>query len=301
MTSQNPVRRRTRSAGALLAGLLAATALHAGAPAGIDVSQWNTPVEPFKIYGNTYYVGTQGIASVLITSDYGHVLIDGGFESTAPLIASNIEKLGFKVEQVKAILQTHAHPDHVAGIAELQKRSGASVYARRPADEVMRTGRLPPEDPQYDKRTRVPTVPTVWVVHGDQLLGVGSNRLRALATPGHTPGGTSWTWDACEGGACLTLVYADSLAPVSSGDYRFSDHPEVVEQFQTAFSTLENQKCEVLITPHPGPEFFTRMTSAGGKADALKDPEACKRYVADARQKLEARLEQEKSAPRRRK
>ena len=268
----------------------------AGAAAPGDVAKWNTPVEPFKVFGNTYYVGTQNLASVLITSDFGHVLIDGGFESTAPIIAANIEKLGFKITDVKAILQSHAHPDHVGGIAALQKMAGeAAVYARRPAEEVMRTGKLPPEDPQYDKKTRIPTVQNPWVVHGDQLLGVGSNRLRVLATPGHTPGGTSWTWESCEEKTCLQMVYADSLAPVSGKKYRFTDHPEVVEQFQTSFKTLEAAKCDVLITPHPEASgFFERTQKAGGKGDALKDAEGCKKYVATFRERLEQRLAEEK-------
>ncbi len=159
----------------------------AAAPAGVDISKWNTPVEPFKVYGNTYYVGTQNLTSILITSDFGHVLIDGGLPETAPIIAANIKKLGFNIADVKAILQSHAHPDHVGGIAELQKLSGAAVYARRPADEAMRTGKLPKEDPQYNAKTRIPTVANPWVVHGDQLLGVGSNRLPRARDPGPHP------------------------------------------------------------------------------------------------------------------
>lgn len=280
-----------------LASLLASVpfAAHA-AGAAPDIKDWNTPVEPFKVFGNTYYVGTKNIASVLITSDFGHVLIDGGLPESAPIIAANIEKLGFKIGDVKAILQSHAHPDHVGGIAELQKRSGAAVYARRPADEVMRSGKLPAEDPQYSKSAKVAPVPSVWVVHGDQLLGVGSVRLRALATGGHTPGGTSWTWESCEEKQCLQIVYADSLSPVAGPKYRFDAHPEVLAAFESSFKTLEAQRCELLITPHPEKlGLADRASQAAGKPESMKDPEACKRYVADGRQALAARLEQEKS------
>jgi metallo-beta-lactamase class B len=282
--------------GSLVLGSLQTPALAAGPP-GVDTSSWNDPVEPYKIFGNTYYVGTKNIGSVLITSDFGHVLIDGGFAQSATIIAANVEKLGFKVTDIKAILQSHAHPDHIGGIAELQRLSGAAVYARRPADEVMRTGKLPPEDPQFSpKSKKIATVPSVWVVHGDQLLGVGSNRLRALATGGHTPGGTSWAWESCQDGACVQMVYADSLSPVAGPKYRFSDHPEVLAAFDASFKALEAQKCEVLITPHPETlALAERVQKAGGKADALKDPESCKRYVASARESLAARLEQEKS------
>ena len=94
----------------------------------------NTPQAPFKIYGNTYYVGTHGLTAVLITSDVGHVLIDGGLPESAPQIAANIATLGFKIGDVKAILNTHVHFDHAGGIAELQRLSGAAVYVRRPSE-----------------------------------------------------------------------------------------------------------------------------------------------------------------------
>jgi metallo-beta-lactamase class B len=288
---------------ALAALLACAFALEAGAagPSPADLAKFDAPVEPFKIFGNTYYVGSQGLSSILITSDFGHVLIDGGLPTTAPLIEANIRKLGFKVEDIKAILQSHAHPDHVGGIAQLQKDSGAAVYARRPADEVMRTGKLPPEDPQFDKRIKkIPTVPVAWVVHGDQLLGVGSVRLRVYATPGHTPGGTSWTWESCEEKTCLQMVYADSLSPVSRDKYRFSDHPEVLAQFEESFKTLEGAKCDVVLSPHPeASNLFERLQNAGGKPDKVKDSDGCKKYVASFRQKLADRLEMEKSADRR--
>lgn len=287
---------------ALAAVLAGAFALEAGAagPSAADLAKFSAPVEPFKIFGNTYYVGSQGLSSILITSDFGHVLIDGGLPGSAPMIEANIRKLGFKVEDIKAILQSHAHPDHIGGIAQLQKDSGAAVYARRPADEVMRTGKLPAEDPQFStKGTKIPTVQTAWVVHGDQLLGVGSVRLRVLATPGHTPGGTSWTWESCEEKACLQMVYADSLSPVSGDKYRFSDHPEVLAQFDESFKTLEGAKCDVLMTPHPEmSNLFERLQNAGGKPDKVKDSDGCKKYVATFRQKLADRLEMEKSSGR---
>jgi metallo-beta-lactamase class B len=279
-----------------MAAVLASLSCGMADAAAPDTAGWNEPVDPFKVYGNTYYVGTRNLTSILITSDYGHVLIDGGLPESAKLIAANVEKLGFKVTDIKAILQTHAHPDHVGGIAELQRLSGAPVYARRPADEVMRSGKLPEEDPQWTKRAKVPVASNVWVVHGDQLLGVGSVRLRALATPGHTPGGTSWAWESCQDKTCLQMVYADSLNPISGAKYRFSDHPEVVAQFEQSFKALETQPCELMISPHPeGTGFFEKSKQSGGKAEGLKDAEACKKYVASGRQKLADRLAQEKT------
>ncbi|HMA13048.1 MAG TPA: subclass B3 metallo-beta-lactamase, partial [Steroidobacteraceae bacterium] len=202
---------------ALLAAGAAGTAVAAGGNSGApDPVAMNKPHKPFQIYGNTYYVGTDQLSSILITSEFGHVLIDGGLPESAPQIKANIEALGFKLTDVKAILNSHTHPDHAGGIAELQKISGADVYALRPANDVLTTGRQNPADPQAaTKGASVPKVARVWVAQDDQQIGIGSIRVHAIATPGHTPGGTTWAWDACEGSKCLKAVYADSLNPVS--------------------------------------------------------------------------------------
>jgi metallo-beta-lactamase class B len=265
----------------------------AAAPPG--AAEWNKPHKPFRIYGNTYYVGTEGLSAVLITSEYGHVLIDGGLPESAPLIAANIQELGFKLGDVKAILNSHTHPDHAGGIAELQRLTGAQVYALRAAEQVLRTGKLSKDDPQASSKSKpMEKLQNVWIVTDDQLLGIGSLRLRVLATPGHTPGGTTWTWDACEGSKCLAFVYADSLSPVSAGKYRFKDHPEVLQSFEASFARLEGVKCELLLAPHPQMSGgLARLEQAGGDADKLKDEGACKAYVKTARENLAKRLAEE--------
>ncbi len=259
-----------------------------------DTAQWNQPHKPFRIYGNTYYVGTAGLSSVLVTSEYGHVLIDGGLPESAAQIAANIQALGFDLKEVKAILNSHAHGDHAGGIAELQRLTGAQVFVLRPAQSVLQTGKLPKDDPQYSSRASgIPPVANVWVVQDDQLLGVGNVRLRVLATPGHTPGGTTWTWDACEGSRCLAFVYADSLAAVSSGKYRFRDHPEVLQAFEGSFARLESTRCELLLTPHPEAGRLQALEQAGGKPESLADEGACKRYAKQGREGLQKRLADE--------
>jgi metallo-beta-lactamase class B len=264
-------------------------------------AEWNQPQKPFRIFGNTYYVGTARLSSVLITSEFGHVLIDAGLPQTAPLIAANIEALGFKVTDIKAILNSHAHPDHAGGIAELQRLSGADVYVSRATSEVLRTGKLPLSDPLYDKgKTTIPVPAHVWVVSDGQLLGIGSIRLRATATPGHTPGGTSWGWDACETtDRCLHMAYVDSLSPVSAASFRFSNstsYPNVLQDFASSFTSIEALPCDVLITPHPEmSDLFDRIARRpADKPEAIKDDTLCRKYVQTGRDKLAARLESEK-------
>jgi metallo-beta-lactamase class B len=279
--------------GASLLGFVAilGLGLSAAQAAAPDIETMNKPHKPFQIYGNTYYVGMQGIAAVLITSAYGHVLVDTGLPESAPLIARNIEELGFKLTDVKGIVFSHAHPDHVGGMAELQRLTGAQVYGLRTAEEVLRTGKLTKDDPQYGTgKTTFPKVARSWIVTDGQLLGIGSLRLRVRATPGHTPGSATWTWDACEGSKCLPFVYADSLSPVTAGNYRFKDHPETVAAFENSFTVLESLSCDILMTPHPDLATLTRLEQAKGNPDALKEEGACKRLAQQRREQLQTRI-----------
>jgi metallo-beta-lactamase class B len=267
-----------------------------------ECDTWDDPVKPFKVYGNTYYVGMRNIASVLITSDFGHVLIDGGFPESVPQITANIEALGFKVTDVKAILSSHAHADHAGGIAELQRLSGAQVYARNAAAEVLRTGKLPRDDPQF--RSKSPPIPKVavqvWNLSDEQLLGVGGIRMLVMPTPGHTPGGTTWTWESCAGDKCLNMVYADSLAPVGSGDFRFSDGGDsgAGAQLRRSIDRVEKLPCDVLITPHPESSgFMERIVKVpADNPAAIKDDTQCRQYAEAARARLDTALAEEGQA-----
>lgn len=286
-------------AGILAAGAAVCTgvALAAAKSSCAECAAWNEPHKPFKIYGDTYYVGTAQLSSILIATEFGHVLIDGGLPESAPQIQANIEALGFKLADVKAIMNSHTHPDHAGGIAELQKLSGADVYALRSAQEVLTSGKVDKDDPQAARKgPAIPKVSRVWVAQDDQQIGVANVRLRAIATPGHTAGGTSWTWDACEGAKCLRMVYADSLSPVAADKYRFSDHPEVVKQFEGSFARIEALPCDVLLTPHPAQsQMFERLDTGKENTDAIRDTEGCKKYAQGTREALAKRLESEKA------
>ena len=286
---------------ALAALAIAATAGAAPPPAtepsAATMAVWKAPQKPFKLYGNSWYVGTAGLSSILITSDYGHVLIDGGVPEAAPQFLANIQALGFKPTDIKALLNSHAHFDHAGGLAQLQAATGAPIYLRRPSEAVLRTGKSGRDDPQAGPK--LPALPPakgqLWIVSDQQLLGVGSIRLQALATAGHTPGGTTWTWESCEGTSCLKMVYADSLNPLARDGFRFGgdkDYPSAKADFEQAFATLEALPCDVLITPHPeSMQLFERVAARDAKPDAtLKQDGACKAYAAKGRTALTQRL-----------
>jgi metallo-beta-lactamase class B len=260
---------------------------------------WNVPQQPFRIYGNTYYVGTHGLGSILITSPTGHVLIDGALPESAPLIAANIRSLGFRVEDVKLIVNSHAHFDHAGGISGLQKLSGARVAASPWTADVMRKGAVPRDDPQFGTIGPIARVARVETLQDGQTLSGGAVEVTAHLTPGHTPGGTSWTWQSCESGRCLHLVYADSLTPVSANGFLFSRsklYPHAVSDFEKSYAFLESTPCDILMTPHPEvSNLWRRLEQRNGKPDAFVDGAACRALAANAREQLKKRLATEAS------
>lgn len=252
--------------------------------------KWNIPQQPFKIYGNSYYVGTHGLGSVLITSPVGHVLIDGALPESAPQIAGNIRSLGFRIEDVKLIVNSHVHFDHAGGIAELQKLSGARVAAGEWSADVMRKGAVPRDDPQFGIIIPIARIPRLETFKDGETLTAGGVKITAHLTPGHTPGGTSWTWRSCEGSRCLNLVYADSLTPVSADGFRFT-RSGVEAEFQRSYTFLETTPCDILITPHPDvSDLWQRLARRKSNPDALIDAGACRALAQASRELLKKRI-----------
>ncbi len=255
------------------------------------------PQPPFRIYGNSYYVGTHGLSSVLIASEAGHVLIDGALPESVPQIVANIRSLGFRVEDIKLIVNSHPHFDHAGGIAELQKLSGARVAATRWTADVMTKGAVPRDDPQFGVLIPIARVARVETIRDGEMLRVGKVTVTAHQTPGHTPGGTSWTWRSCENARCLNLVYADSLTPVSSKSFLFSrsrEYPHAVKDFERSYSFLDSTPCDILITPHPDFSNLRQLSEQRRlEADTVKDGQACRVLAGKSREQLKDRLAKE--------
>ncbi len=258
-----------------------------------DCVGWNTPREPFHIFGNVYFVGTEGLSAILLTSSEGHVLIDGGLPNTAPLIIENIRSLGFDIADVEVILNSHAHYDHAGGIAALRRASGARVLATVPSASVMESGGSSPDDPQGDLLFDYPATGPVERIEDGQIVAVGPTSLTAHLTPGHTPGGTSWTWRTCEETRCIDFAYADSMTPVSEDGFRFSDSPSILANFERGIAAIERLPCDVLITPHPSASEFWQRWQRG--IDGLVDTSACRQYAARVSRQLSNRLASEAS------
>jgi metallo-beta-lactamase class B len=276
-----------------------------------DCAGWNKPHDPFRVFGNTYYVGVDGLSALLITGAQGSILLDGGLPQSAALIDANIRKLGFRTEEIKLIVNSHAHYDHAGGIAAIQRASGAAVAASPAGAKALERGEPTPDDPQFAfgrAANAFPAIKGVRAVSDGETLRVGDLAVTAQLTPGHTPGATTWTWRSCEGARCYNIVYVDSLNAVSAPEFRFTGdatHPSLIPTFRATIAKVRALPCDIVIGVHPA------FTDLAGKLkrrqenparDAFVTPDGCRVYADAASKRLDARIAEEartKSLPRR--
>jgi len=255
-----------------------------------DNDDWDKPAPPVRLHANPYLVGTCGISAILVTGSDGHVLIDGGTDKGADLIAANIRALGFKLADIRFLLHSHEHHDHVGGTARLQQLTGATLVASARAATAFATGTLAGDDPQAGALPPFAPARVGRVIGDGDSVRLGNLMLTAIATPGHTAGALSWRWESCDGGVCRTMVYADSLSAVSSDKYRFTDHPALVAAFRHSLARIATSRCEILLTPHPS---ASAMRARIIGEQPLFDPEGCRTFAAARTKALDERLAKE--------
>lgn len=290
----------------LLAGLLYGPAAIAS-PAQADLSpanlatacagntEWDAPAPPARLFGNTWYVGTCGITAILVTSPQGHILVDGGVAKAAPLVLANIRRSGFAVKDVRWIVATHEHYDHVGALAALKRATGAKVAALAVQRRALESGKPSADDPQFAKLDPIEPVRVDRTLRDGDIVSVGPLKLTAHATPVHAPGSTSWTWRSCAAPTtCQTIAYADSTSTISSEEYRFTDHPKRIATVRRSLPRVANLPCHILITPHPQQ---SAMMDRFAGTRPLVDASACRAYVAAAETRFAQRLSQEAKEP----
>jgi metallo-beta-lactamase class B len=238
------------------------------------------PFPPHRVIGNVYYVGSKDLATYLITTPDGHILINSGYEETVPLIRASVEALGFKMKDVKILLASHAHSDHVAGHASLKELTGAKVYVMRGDDDVIASG----GKGQYlytDTRWK-PCVVDRILKDGDEVK-LGGETLVAHRTPGHTRGCTTWTWRVADGSKTYDVVVIGS--PNVNPGYRLvdnKDYPEISDDFVETFKILKALPCDVFLGAHGDyygmPAKYERAKE-GAKTNPFIDPAGYKDYV----------------------
>ncbi len=257
-----------------------------------DWDDWDKPAPPFRVYGDTFYVGTCGITVLLVVSEHGTVLIDTGTETGVWHALNNVGRIGYDPTRIGLLLYSHEHFDHVGGMAAAQIYTMAPLLASPEAAAVFRTGKDDPRDPQAGMHDPMLPAPHVIPIEPGRPVTFGNIAFMPVATPGHTPGALSWQWESCEQGMCKTIVYADSLSPVSSDDYRFSDHPEYLAAFRAGIERLRALDCDILLTPHPSASDMLARARTGSMVGGM----TCAQYADSKSKAIDERLTKEAAA-----
>jgi metallo-beta-lactamase class B len=213
------------------------------------LARWNKPTEPFKMIGNVYYVGTDGLASYLITSPQGHILVDAVMPESTSQIKASIEKLGFKITDIKYVLNTHAHIDHTGGLAELKQASGGQMVAGEADKPLLEGGYYP--GAEDNEALKFPPVKVDRTVREGDKVTVGDVTLIARETPGHSPGCTSWEFSVKDGDATRSaLIFCSGTVALNRlvGSPTYSG---IVADYKKTFARAKDMKVDVLLAPHP--------------------------------------------------
>ena len=211
--------------------------------------KWTAPFEPFHLIDNIYYVGTDGIAVYVIKTSQGLILMDTALPQSTGMIKDNIAKLGFKVADIKYILNSHAHFDHTGGFAEIKKETGAQLVAGERDKPLLEGGYYPGDEKNEDLAFAAVKVDRA-VKEGDKVT-LGDTTLTAHATPGHSPGCTSWEMTVKDGGQNRQVLFFCSGTVALNRLVGQPTYPGIVDDYRTTFAKAKAMKVDVLLGPHP--------------------------------------------------
>ena len=257
--------------------------------------EWNRPVEPFKIVGNIYYVGASEITAYLITTPKGHILLDSGFAETVPQIRANITKLGFKLEDVKILLNNHAHYDHAGGLAELKRLTKAPLYASRADAELLARGGK--GDPNFGDKYPFEPVKVDKILTDLQKVKLGSTVMTANLTPGHTKGCTTWTTVAEENGKKYNVVFVCSTTAPGYKLVGNADYPNIVDDYERTFARLKGISPDVFLASHGN--FFDLLAKieklrSHPDTNPFIDPSGYRDFIAQTESDFRSKLKTQK-------
>jgi metallo-beta-lactamase class B len=255
--------------------------------------EWTTPHKPFRVIGNVYYVGSKDLASYLITTPQGLILINSSLTTSVPLIRKSVEALGFHFKDVKILLISHGHWDHAAGSAEIKRLTGAKYMVMDADVPLVESGGK--DDFQYgkDAESQFPATKVDRVLHDGDEVKLGGVVLVAHKTPGHTKGCTTWTMKVREDSKTYNVVIVGS--PNVNTGYKLvgnAAYPTIAQDYELTFRTLQSLPCDVFLGAHGiyfGMESkFARMKAGG--VNPFVDPEGYRSYVAEREQAFHAEL-----------
>ncbi len=257
---------------------------------------WTNPFPPFRIAGNLYYVGSEDLASYLIVTPQGDILINSSLESSVPLIRKSVETLGFKFSDIKILLISHAHYDHCAGSARIKQLTGARYYVMDADVSVVESGGKTDFNYGADPAMHFPPTHIDRVLHDGDTVRLGGSVLTARLTPGHTKGTTTWTMDETEAGRTLHVVIVGS--PNVNAGYKLvgnKAYPHIAEDYRHSFQVLNSLPCDIFLGAH-GAYFglaakYPRFKA--GDSNAFVDPASYKAWIADRERAFQAELKRQ--------
>lgn len=255
---------------------------------------WLEPVEPFRIAGNLYYVGTVELGIYAIRTPQGAILIDTGLYQGVPGLLENLRKLGIAPADVKVLLASHAHADHVGGTATMKRLTGATLAVSvEDAKLLARGGR---EDFAFGDRFPFPAVKADRLLRDGDKVELGGTTLVARITPGHTQGCTTWTMAVEEGGRRYDVLFGCSYSTPGYKLVGNPRYPRIVEDFRATFAALKSLKCDIQLASHAGFMDLAerRARQKAGDALAFVDPVRCKAFVAASEAAFEKALEDQR-------
>ena len=260
---------------------------------------WTEAFPAFKVVGNVYYVGSRGLASYLVTTPQGHILINSNLENSVPQIRSSIEKLGFHFSDVKILLISHAHWDHDAGSADIKKLTRAQYMVMEGDVPVVESGGK--SDFQYGNSLSnlYPPAKVDRVLHDGDEVHLGGVVLTAHLTPGHTKGCTTWTLKVNEAGKSYNVVIVGS--PNVNPGYKLvnnATYPEIATDYEKMFRALKQLPCDIFLGAHGGyydlEAKFAKLKN--GASNPFVDPDGYKNFVSDKEQAFRAELRKQQAA-----
>lgn len=265
--------------GAVLAGLLGLSPL-AGSAQRNMADGWNRPVKPFRVVGNVYYVGAAEVSSFLITTPAGHILLDSGLPETVPLIRDGFKQLGFKLEDIKWLINSHAHFDHAGGLAELKALTGAKLAATEADAAQLALGGK--DDFRWGDTLSFAPVKADRILKDGDTIQLGGVTMTARLTPGHTKGNTTWTMKAKENGKEYDVVFAGSMTAPGYKLVGNPDYPNINDDYAYSFRLLKTLPCDVWLSAH-GPFFSLKEKAArlerGEKPTPFIDPKGYRAFI----------------------
>lgn len=263
-----------------------------------DPPAWSVPVKPFRIAGDVYYVGTQGLAAYLVASSQGAILLDGTTAQNASLVERNIEAVGVPLRSVKLLISDHAHHDHVGALAQIKRDTGATFLASAGDAWALEHGQ-PRGDTDYTP-TSFPPIKVDRTVGDGERIQLGEITLIAHLTPGHTPGCTSWSTTVSERGKTLDVLFLCSITVAGNILVGNRAYPEIAEDYRNTFDKLAKMRADILLTSHPemADVLGREARQKAGMPNAFVDPSALPVLVAQSQVAFEASLRAAKASAR---